>query len=509
MPKGPSLTGGQGTPFSLPTRNESGEGGKSSSTKKKLVLDLFSGTQSVGKIMRAKGYQVLTVDWNKRSKPDFVVDVLTWNYKDFLKPGTFELVAASVPCNEYSQAKKVGVRDLEYADRLVKRTLEIIEYLKPTKWWIENPRNGLLRTRQLLDGYPYVDVDYCQFSDWGYNKPTRFWGSPNVVGKESRVCDHQTCPNLVDGPCGRKRHKYRLGGLKMKFSTKQKGRIPEAVIEYLVEECVAPGPVRQASEGESQFEDSVVVSSRLLWPSKAYNVGSCTSKAENTQLVMEIPVRMANGEILVMKALIDTGAEANLVRTGFFPRHMFFGAEKPLKLVTASGHRMEGGDRTIDTQLEFSAYTSESQALGQIILGAKFYEAAIQVDAILAYPWLRENEIGVFPHKKALAMDFPELILLFGLVSRGRSSPRRGKGVHSIQVNPASGSVCPNTLPPGGGGYPIGGKFWPRTRRASGPPGGGGCPVGGRKKCANCGASGPPGGGSTNWHRSEKFTKKK
>ena len=56
--------------------------------------------------MRAKGYQVITVDWNKRSKPDFAVDVLTWNYKDFLKPGTFELVAASVPCNEYSQAKK-------------------------------------------------------------------------------------------------------------------------------------------------------------------------------------------------------------------------------------------------------------------------------------------------------------------------------------------------------------------------------------------------------------------
>ena len=50
--------------------------------------------------MRAKGYQALTVDWNKRSKPDFVVDVLTWNYKDLLKPGNFELVAASVPCNE-------------------------------------------------------------------------------------------------------------------------------------------------------------------------------------------------------------------------------------------------------------------------------------------------------------------------------------------------------------------------------------------------------------------------
>ena len=35
------------------------------------------------------------------------------------------LVAASVPCNEYSQAKKVGVRDMESADKLVRKTLEI------------------------------------------------------------------------------------------------------------------------------------------------------------------------------------------------------------------------------------------------------------------------------------------------------------------------------------------------------------------------------------------------
>ena len=23
-----------------------------------------------------------------------------------------------------------------------------------------------------MAGIPYVDVDYCQFSDWGYQKPT-------------------------------------------------------------------------------------------------------------------------------------------------------------------------------------------------------------------------------------------------------------------------------------------------------------------------------------------------
>ena len=85
-------------------------------------------------------------------------------------------------------------------------------------------------------------------------------------------------------------------------------------------------------------------------------------------------------------------------------------------------------------------------------LSAKFYEAAIQVDAILAYPWMRENEIGVFPHKRALALDFPELVLLYGLVCRGRPAPRGG-GTHSKQKKSASVNVCIGDPPasPGGG----------------------------------------------------------
>ena len=122
-------------------------------------------------------------------------------------PGFFDLVAASVPCNEYSQAKKKVHRDMDEADKVVRKTIEIIEYLKPQKWWIENPRTGYLKSRGILDKYPFVDIDYCQFSDWGYNKPTRFWGSPNITNRESRICDFRNCPNVKLGPTGRLRHK--------------------------------------------------------------------------------------------------------------------------------------------------------------------------------------------------------------------------------------------------------------------------------------------------------------
>ena len=71
------------------------------------------------------------MDINKRSRPDFPIDVIQCEYwKDFA-PEHFDLVAANVPCNEYSVANKVGVRDMESADKLVRKTLETIEYLRP------------------------------------------------------------------------------------------------------------------------------------------------------------------------------------------------------------------------------------------------------------------------------------------------------------------------------------------------------------------------------------------
>jgi hypothetical protein len=80
-----------------------------------------------------------------------------------------------VPCNEYSQAKTVGKRNLELADQLVVRTLKIIDFFKLEIWWIENPRSGPLKDRFFMKGIPSLDVDYWQFSESGYQKPTRIW----------------------------------------------------------------------------------------------------------------------------------------------------------------------------------------------------------------------------------------------------------------------------------------------------------------------------------------------
>ena len=70
-------------------------------------------------------------------------------------------------------------RDFPYADSLVKKGIEIIQYFQPKFWFIENPQTGQLKSRPYMKGMAYVDLDYCQFSDWGYTKNTRF-GDPTA-----------------------------------------------------------------------------------------------------------------------------------------------------------------------------------------------------------------------------------------------------------------------------------------------------------------------------------------
>ena len=76
--------------------------------EKKVALDLFSGTQSVGNKLRDMGYQVYSLDIKKSGKPDYRIDIMQWEYWKEFTPGAVELIAASVPCNEHSQAKEVG-----------------------------------------------------------------------------------------------------------------------------------------------------------------------------------------------------------------------------------------------------------------------------------------------------------------------------------------------------------------------------------------------------------------
>lgn len=110
------------------------------------------------------------------------------------------------------------------------RTLDIIRYFNPQMWWIENPRYGKLKEQGILEGVAVLDVDYCQFSDWGYKKPTRIWGSPQLFGSPPKLCG----PHCPDKHPETNRHKASLGGSHMEHTTWDKGRMPPDLVKYLI-----------------------------------------------------------------------------------------------------------------------------------------------------------------------------------------------------------------------------------------------------------------------------------
>ena len=140
-------------------------------------------------------------------------------------------------------------RNLELADSIVKKAFEIIRYLQVRKWFLENPRYGLLKSRPFMQGIPYVDVDYCQFGEWGYQKPTIIWGSGQIKHLQDRKCPGITCLDMIDMPDGTRRHKERLGGNNMRTGLRAKYQVPKALIKYLCDgDIEQDGVVRMVHE---------------------------------------------------------------------------------------------------------------------------------------------------------------------------------------------------------------------------------------------------------------------
>ena len=71
----------------------------------------------------------------------------------------FNICWFSCPCTEYSKAKTRGIRDIEGANKLVLKSLEIINYFNPEYWYIENPQTSLLKKQIFMESLPFIDCD--------------------------------------------------------------------------------------------------------------------------------------------------------------------------------------------------------------------------------------------------------------------------------------------------------------------------------------------------------------
>jgi site-specific DNA-cytosine methylase len=180
------------------------------------LLELFCGTKSVSKAVGDQFSEVISLDIEPQFNPTICANILDWDYKVF-PPGYFHTIWASPPCQEFSclnNARPEKTPNLALADALVQRAIEIIDYFNPERFFIENPQTGTLKDRPYMEGIPFVDIDYCQFADWGYRKRTRFW---TCVDANDTLCDGR-CSQTENG-----RHRNAIGNSTYKEFWAQRG----------------------------------------------------------------------------------------------------------------------------------------------------------------------------------------------------------------------------------------------------------------------------------------------
>ena len=180
------------------------------------LLELFSGTQRVGKVAREMGFEVVCLD--RDMDADIKCDIMHKDFKVY-EPGSFDVIWASPPCTEYSRAKTCGVRKIEMANAIVQRTVDILEYFFPKYYIMENPQTGLLKDQAVVNGMMFDDVDYCKYG-LPYRKRTRLWN--NIAQWEPKPLCKKDCGHMDGnrhmetaqrGPCkgepraGRQRHR--------------------------------------------------------------------------------------------------------------------------------------------------------------------------------------------------------------------------------------------------------------------------------------------------------------
>ncbi len=154
-----------------------------------LLLELFSGTGSIGRAFRQKGWDVFAVDLNPKAAADLHIDVL--ELTPAMLPAHIDAIWASPPCTHYSRArtKAKTPRDLIGSDALVQKVLDLVAHYG-VPFFMENPHSGLLKEREVVQGVPMQVVDYCRYGT-AYRKRTAIW--TNTAWQPARPLCNRDC----------------------------------------------------------------------------------------------------------------------------------------------------------------------------------------------------------------------------------------------------------------------------------------------------------------------------
>ncbi len=207
------------------------------------VLELFAGTRSIGKAFEARGHEVFSVEWDKSfDRIDLYADIGSLTAHDILEQfGHPDVIWASPDCATFSVSaishhrrknKETGSLDpitdyAKFCDKVDQHVLDLIRELKPSFFFIENPRGGM-RSMSWMQGIPRHTVTYCQYGETRM-KPTDIW---------TNHPDPQFKPACRNGdPCHERAPRGARTGTQGLSRAREKAVIPPQLCGHIVDIC--------------------------------------------------------------------------------------------------------------------------------------------------------------------------------------------------------------------------------------------------------------------------------
>lgn len=203
------------------------------------MLDLFCGTKSISNAFLSAGHNVFTVDFDPQHDSDLCIDIFDLDVS--MLPWKPDVIWASPDCRTWSIAscgyhwnkdKTPKTEACIIGIELLNKTLDLIEEINPTFWFIENPRDLMrkyIRMVALTKKYFRHTVTYCQYGDTRM-KPTDIW--TNCENWHSRPKCHNGDSCHVAAPRGSKTGTQGLS------NDVERSRIPNELCNEIVEACV-------------------------------------------------------------------------------------------------------------------------------------------------------------------------------------------------------------------------------------------------------------------------------
>jgi hypothetical protein len=201
------------------------------------MLELFSGSKQMATAFEKRGWEVFTVDYEAKYKPDLCIDIMRLLPDDIIdKFGKPDVIWSSPDCTCFSVA---SLRHYWYKGRpknaktrkaieLHKRALYLTTELASKYWFIENPR-AMLRKQGFMAPYTRYTITYCQYGYFS-QKPTDIWTNhPNPQFKP--VCHPgDKCHDAAE-------RGTRIGGIQKLHGSYARSLIPDQLCEHIVDIC--------------------------------------------------------------------------------------------------------------------------------------------------------------------------------------------------------------------------------------------------------------------------------